>query len=255
MSQTAVHPKPGTARPVAGAARPEMTAGVTAVARRADVLAGIRAMLPWLIGLVPFGLMVGMTAAANGLTPWFGLATGLTIYSGSAQVTAIELVGDGAAAGVVVASVLAINVRLIIYGSAMAPRWRGTKRWFRVLAAYLLVDPSYAEGDRRYRTRPDGGHRFYLGAAITLWVAWQLAILVGAGMGGVVPSSTRLEHVVPLFLLAKLVTAVRTRAGLAAAIAGAIGGLLATGLPMRSGLLVAIAAGVGAGVVVQSRPS
>ena len=69
-----------------------------------------------------------MTAAANGLTPWFGLATGLTIYSGTAQVTAIELVGDGAAAGVVVASVLcavlvAFIARYLLGSISGFPQW------------------------------------------------------------------------------------------------------------------------------------
>ena len=32
------------------------------------------------------------------------------------------------------------------YSAAMAPHWRDTPRWWRALAAYLLVDPSLAVG-------------------------------------------------------------------------------------------------------------
>jgi predicted branched-subunit amino acid permease len=229
-------------------------AGRASMNRQAEIVAGIRAMLPWLVGVTPFGLMVGMTATSNGFSPAFGLATGATIYSGSAQITAIELAAGGATIGVLVLSVLAVNARLLLYGSAMAPHWRGTSRAFRVLASYLLVDPSYAVGDRRYRREPDGGHVFYVAAGVTLWLAWHMAILFGASLGGIVPTWMELGHVVPLFLLAELVGAVRTRPALGAAVVGATIAVVGADLPMHGGLLAAIVAGVTGGLVVERMP-
>ena len=77
--------------------------------RRNDLIGGTQAMLPWLVGVVPFGMVVGMTARTSDVSTAVGLATGATIYSGSAQLTAIGLIGDVASIAVVVASVLIIN--------------------------------------------------------------------------------------------------------------------------------------------------
>jgi hypothetical protein len=73
---------------------------------------------------MPFCLVVGMTAAA-GPQPLAGLATGPTIYGGSAQLSAVRLLESGAGVAVIVASVLVINARLLLYGAAMAPHWSG----------------------------------------------------------------------------------------------------------------------------------
>jgi predicted branched-subunit amino acid permease len=230
-------------------------AGPPLVLPRRDAIDGARAMLPWLVGIAPFGMVVGMTARANDLPPLLGVMTGGTIYSGSAQITAMELIGNGAAITVVVLSVLTINARLVLYGSAIAPHWRGTDARFRAAAAYLLVDPSYAIGAQRYEDGPTGGHAYYLGGALTLWVAWQVAIIIGTFAGDVVPTELGLEHVVPLFLVAELTRVMRNRPMSVAAGAGAAVAVTGTGLPMHSGLLVAIVLGGVAGLLAERRAS
>jgi predicted branched-subunit amino acid permease len=49
-----------------------------------------------------------------------GWLTAPLIFSGSAQVASIELLAAGAAPLVVVAAVLAINLRLVLYSATMA---------------------------------------------------------------------------------------------------------------------------------------
>lgn len=220
--------------------------------RRTEIGAGIRSMLPWLVGVVPFGMVVGMNARASGVSTAVGLATGATIYSGSAQLTAIELLDSGAAVAVVVASVLVLNTRLLLYGSSIAPHWRGTSRWFRALAAYLLIDPSFAVGMNGYRQRPRG-HASYIAAGLTLWVAWHAAMFSGAAVGGEVPEWLQLHYAVPLFLLAELVHVTRSAPALATAATAASIAVAGTGLPLSTGLLVSIVAGVAVGGGMERR--
>jgi predicted branched-subunit amino acid permease len=223
--------------------------------KRSELASGVRAMLPWLIGVMPFGMIVGMTARTSEVSTTLGLATGATIYSGSAQLVAIELIDGGAGVPVIVVSVLVINARLLLYGSSIAPHWRGTERRYRAVAAYLLVDPSYAVGMRRYADHGPGGHLHYLAAGVTLWIGWHAAMVAGATLGGGIPEWLALEHAVPLFLLAELVHAVRARPALTAAVVGAVIAVVGTGLPMHSGLLVATVVGVGCAVASERRTS
>lgn len=209
-------------------------------------------MLPWLVGVVPFGMVVGMNARTSGVSTAVGLATGSTIYSGSAQLTAIELLDSGADALVVVLSVLVLNTRLLLYGSSIAPHWRGTSRRFRVMAAYLLIDPSFAVGMNGYRRRPTG-HTYYIAAAVTLWVAWHASMFAGAAVGGGVPEWLHLHYAVPLFLLAELVQATRSISALATAATAATIAVAGSGLPLSSGLLVSIVAGVAVGGAIERR--
>ena len=220
--------------------------------RRAEISAGVRSMVPWLVGVVPFGMVVGMNARTSGVSTAVGLATGSTIYSGSAQLTAIELLDSGADAAVVVISVLVLNTRLLLYGSSIAPHWRGTSRRFRAIAAYLLIDPSFAVGMNGYRNRPIG-HTYYLAAGITLWVAWHAAMFGGAAVGGGVPEWLHLHYAVPLFLLAELVHVTRSMPALATAATAAMVAVVGAGLPLSSGLLVSIVAGVVVGAALERR--
>jgi len=211
-------------------------------------------MVPWLLGVAPFGLVVGVSAAQAGIPTLVGWATGPIIYSGSAQVATIELLDGGATPLVVVATALAINLRLVLYSGAMAARWRGQPRWWRMIAAHLLVDPSFAVGTARYQ-RPGGdgvpAHAHFLGGAVALWCTWVTAITLGATLGTHLPAGLHLELIVPLFLIGEVVPRMTTRAMRRATAVGAVVALAAGALPLRLGLVAAMVAGVVAGLTTK----
>lgn len=214
---------------------------------------GARSMSPWLVAVAPLGMIVGATAAANGLSVAVALVSGALIFNGPPQLTALELLGDGAGIAAVVVTVWLMNVHLLVLGSSIAPRWRGTPLRFRILASSVLIDPTFIEGDRRYRSELGGGHAYYLGAAAALAVAWHLAILVGALLGEIVPTSARLEWVLPLFLLAELVQRLRTTSMLVVGVIGGGMAYLTRSLPMNGGMLVATLSTVVVGVLADRR--
>jgi predicted branched-subunit amino acid permease len=147
-------------------------------ADRSDVAAGARTMAPWLAGVVPFGLVIGVSAAHADVPMVAGWLTGPLIYAGSSQLATIGMLGARAALVAVVAVALVINVRLIFYSAAMARYWRGTPWWWRLVAGYLLADPSVAVGlDGYRRLGRDRGHAHYLGGAVLLWV-FRLSMII-----------------------------------------------------------------------------
>jgi predicted branched-subunit amino acid permease len=209
-------------------------------------------MAPWLVGVVPFGVVIGASAARADVPTLAGWLTAPLVYAGSAQVAAIELLDAGATPLVVVATVLVINLRLVLYSAAMAPRWQGTSRWWRGVASYLLVDPSLAVGAAGYERSGPGrrAHRHYLGGALLLWVAWLVAVTFGATVGGRLPAGLHLEFVIPLFLVGEVVPRLTRRSTRRAVAAAVVVAVAAAGAPLHAGPLLAMAAGVGAGLQV-----
>src|SRR6476620_11848584 len=66
----------------------------------ADYVGGARAMVPWLLGVVPFGLVIGVSAAradVPGLAGWLG---GPLLFGESAHVATLHLLDAHAAAAV-----------------------------------------------------------------------------------------------------------------------------------------------------------
>jgi len=226
---------------------------INLVADRRDVAAGARAMVPWLVGIVPFGLVIGLSAAQADIPTLAGWLTGPLIYAGSSQVATISMLDAGAAPVVIVLAALVINIRLILYSANMARHWRGTSLRWRFLAAYLLVDPSFAVGLDGYGRRIDRrrAHARYLGGAVLLWASWLAAIGIGATVGAGLPTWLHLEFVIPLYLVGetvpKLADPVRRRTIFAAAAVA----VLALSAPLHLGLALAIAAGITAGLLVQ----
>ena len=226
---------------------------ISLAADRRDIAAGARAMVPWLAGVVPFGLVIGLSAARADVPTLAGWLTGPLIYSGSAQVATIGMLDAGAAPVVVVTAALIINIRLIFYSATMARHWRGTPWWWRLVAAYLLIDPSFAVGLDGYRRLADRGraHAHYFGGAVLLWVSWLAAIGAGATAGAGLPAWLHLEFVMPLFLVGETVPKLANQAQRRAIFAAATVALLAFSAPLQLGIALAIAAGITAGATTR----
>jgi len=219
------------------------------------MLLGARAMLPLLAGVAPFGLVIGVTVAELGVPHLAGWSLSWLVYAGSAQLAAVGLVANSASALVVVASVAVINLRIGLYSAAMAPHWRGTSRAWRLLASYLLIDPSFAVGSQSYdgsRSKREA-HLHYLGAALVLWVGWLVVTGHGVTVGAVLPAELRLESIGPLYIAALVVMAIRTRAVAVAVGVAVVAAVLASMLPLHLGPAVGMVAGLLAGSMMLRR--
>lgn len=218
---------------------------------------GARAMLPLLVAVAPFGLVIGVAAAESGAPQLAAWSTSWLIFAGSAQLAAIALLASGAPVVAVAGTVALINLRLALYGMTLAPHWRSTSRWWRALAAYLLVDPSFVVGSQSYAggRSPRAAHLHFLGGALLLWTAWLLVTAVGATAGAVVPAALDLEFVGPLYLISLVVPAARTPAIRLGAGTGAAVAIAATALPFQVGPAAGMVAGLLVGLCLLRRAS
>ncbi len=219
-------------------------------AHRRDFVGGMRAMAPWLIGVLPFGLVIGVSAAQADIPTLAGWLTAPAIFAGSAQIATIQMLDAGATPYAVIVTAMVINLRLVIYSAAMATYWRGTPLWWRLLGGYFLVDPSFVVGIEQYGRDTDRrrGHAHYLGGAVLLWVSWLAVIAVGATAGARLPDWLRLEFLIPLYLIGEIVPKLRQVATRRAVLVAAAVALLCLGVPMHLGIAIGIVVGIIAGI-------
>lgn len=222
--------------------------------RSDHLVAGARDGAGWLLALVPYGFVIGVTIEQVGFPTGPGWATGALLVGGSAQLVVIQLGAEGAATAVVLAAVVAVQARLVLYATALAPHWREASLPFRLLAAYFIVEPSFAIGTRRYGEGDRvGAHHHYLAGSATVWLGWQVAIGLGILLGGGLPAALGLAAIVPMFLVGELAPRLRTRPGAVAAVVAGVTAVGAGSVPHHLGLLLAIAAGIAAAVAVEGR--
>ncbi|WP_238398103.1 AzlC family ABC transporter permease [Halorussus salinus] len=220
---------------------------------RADFLSGVRVAAPITLGVLPFGMVAGVAAVGVGMSALQAVGMSVVVFAGASQLAAIELIGRNAPAAVVVATVLVVNLRLVMYSASIAPYFQRQSAKWKAALSYLLTDQAYAVSLLEFENDEETSRRwYYLGVAVPLWVTWQAATVVGVLLGARLPSGWHLEFAVPLVFLAVLVPAVTDRATGAAAVVGGTTAVVANGLPYNLGLILAAVVGIGAGVAVES---
>ncbi|MFZ0493902.1 MAG: AzlC family ABC transporter permease [Acidimicrobiia bacterium] len=211
-------------------------------------------MAPILLGIVPFGLIAGISAVSVGLTPIHGVGMSIMVFAGASQLAALQLIGTSAPFLVVAATALVINARFVMYSASLAPHFQEASTGRKALLAYLLTDQAYAFSIRRCSERDETmltRLSYYLGAAAILWVTWQISTAVGAFLGASIPDSWSLDFAIPLVFIALLVPAVRDQADGAAAGVAAVLAVLFVGLPYNLGLPLAATTGITAGIAIE----
>ncbi|HEX9643874.1 MAG TPA: AzlC family ABC transporter permease [Acidimicrobiia bacterium] len=214
---------------------------------------GATAVAPLLVGVVPFGLAFGVIAGQSVLGPLLGGITSIVIFGGAAQFATVQLFDSGAAPLVVLATALVIQSRHVMYSAALADHFREFPTGWRWFLPYGLTDQAFAVSIVRYETAVDSSYkrRFFAGAAVGLWVTWQITTIVGIVAGAAIPESWGLDFAVPLVFLVLLVPVVTDRPGVVAAVVG--GGVAAATVtvPYHLGLLIGAVSGMVAGVAAE----
>lgn len=208
-------------------------------------------MLPACIGIIPFGLVCGVGAAAAGASWLAALGMSTIIFSGAAQVLAGQLLAGGAPLLVIVLTCFVLGLRFLMYSAAMAPYLRELpSRWQQALA-FLLTDQAFAAAIRRFNAKDDslGGARHFLGSGVALWVFWQVANMIGFFAGNLIPASWSLEFAVPLVFIALVAPLLRDFPTILAAVVAGIAVIVLDGLPMKLNLIAAGLIGIAAGTL------
>lgn len=216
---------------------------------------GFRDGLPFLLVIVPFGILFGVVATEAGLKVYETLSFSIVVIAGAAQFTAIQLLKEDAPTLVILASALAVNLRMAMYSASLTPHLGGAPLWQRALAAYFTVDQSYACAIMAYDKNPGWTLQekvaYFFGAVTPVCPMWYVATLGGALLGSAIPPEFALDFAVPITFLALIAPMLTTAAHRAAALVS-IGLALGFGfLPFNLGLLVAGLGGMIAGAQVE----
>jgi branched chain amino acid efflux pump len=217
----------------------------------ANFRAGFAEMMPACVAMTPFGLVCGVGAAAAGASLWGALGLSAIVFSGAAQILAVQLLAAGAPLAVIVLTCFVAGLRFVIYSAAMAPYLRSLPpRWQQGLA-FLLTDQAFAAAIRRFHggADPREGGLHFLGGGFALWLFWQAMNIAGYFVGNLIPASWSLEFAVPLCFIALLAPHFRTMPTIAAALVAGVLVLALAGLPMKLNLIVAGVIGIVAGTL------
>ncbi len=163
---------------------------------------------------------------------------------------------DNAPTAIVLATALAVNLRMAMYSASLAPFLGRAPLWQRAVIAYLNVDQTFAMAVARYErdlamTVPERV-AYFLGTATPVCPLWYVFTYLGAVAGSAIPPGLALDFAVPITFLALVGPMLRTLAHVASAATSVAVALALADLPGGLGLLVAGASAMAVGAAVET---
>lgn len=216
---------------------------------------GFRAGAPFTLVVSPFAMIFGVLATGAGMSVFETLMFSVAVIAGAAQLTALQLMTENAPTVIVLASALAVNLRMAMYSASLTPYLGAAPLWKRAFIAYFLVDQSYACSLAKYEDTPQmtvpQRVAYFFGTVAPVCPMWYVGTLIGAVLGNQIPDSWALDFAVPIAFLALIVPMMRTAAHVVAALVAIGVAIIANGMPFNLGLMVAGLAGMMAGARVE----
>ncbi len=143
-----------------------------------------RASLPVMAGYVVIGMGFGILFQSKGYSWWWAFLMSLTVYAGSMQYVAIDLISGGASLITTALMTLMVNIRHLFYGITMLEKYRdaGRAKPYLIFALTdetfsLVCSPELPEGVER--------RRYYLLVSLFNQFYW----VAGSTLGGILGSA------------------------------------------------------------------
>jgi 4-azaleucine resistance transporter AzlC len=241
---------------------------------------GVKAEIPLLIGVFPFGMIYGALALNAGLSAFTSQMMSSMVFAGSAQFITAQLVSEAAPGFVIIMTIAVVNLRHMLYSASLAPYLKHLSTKWKVLLSYLLTDEAYAPSILHYEKEglKPFSHWFLFGAGLALWINWQISTGIGIFLGARISDELQLDFALPLTFIAMVVPVLKYRplieasmtqvhptqptvptlknySMIATALSAGIVALLTYNLPYRLGIILAAFTGIIIGTIFAGKKS
>ena len=149
------------------------------------IQSAFRASLPVMAGYIVLGMGFGVLLSDKGYSFLWAVLMSTTIYAGSMQYAAIDLISGGASLITTALMTLMINARHFFYGLSMLDRYQGAGKKKPYLI-FALTDETYS---LVVSPAPEGcdEKQYYFWVSLLDQIYWVLGSLIGGLLGPLLP--------------------------------------------------------------------
>ena len=168
---------------------------------RSGFLRGARDIAPIVVATIPFGVVFGALSAHSGLSLVESTAMSAVTFAGASQFAALELWTHPLPFLAILLSVMAVNLRILLYSAALARRIEHWPPLVRYTGLGFLTDPIYALAELHGGARLSAA--YYFGLSLPLYLNWIATTALGFVLGNVVadPRAIGLDFVVIAYFI------------------------------------------------------
>lgn len=219
-------------------------------AQKIEFMGGAQAALPLILGAIPFALLFGTLAPTSGLSVLATIAMSVFVFAGSAQFIVLALVAAQAPLEMVLLTTFVVNLRHLLYATALVENVKHLSLAWRSLLAFGLTDECFANMSQRYqKTDKTDAHYFYLGSMTSFYGVWVSFTIIGVLLGSFIPdmSDWGLEFAMSVTFIGMVVPYMNSKAMFSAIFCAGISSLCFAHLPNKLGLIISALIGVAVG--------
>jgi 4-azaleucine resistance transporter AzlC len=222
---------------------------MTDAPQKSTFLNGLAAALPIMLGYFPIAFSFGVAAVRSGLSPVEATGLSVIIYAGASQFLALALIAGGAPLMVAAFTLIAMNLRHVLYGPALMKRAgpKAAKRWAAIWA-WGLTDEVFGAALGALARGQRFSEPYMFGLGLGAYAAWISGTVLGAVAGGAALQGwplleAALGFMLPALFLA-LMLSILSRAQLPViAVSAAVTVLVTLAVSATSGILAGMVAG------------
>ncbi|WP_086113721.1 AzlC family ABC transporter permease [Xenorhabdus beddingii] len=146
---------------------------------------GIFDSLPIAIGYIPIAFAFGLSAVKLGFTPLEAIFFSCVIYAGASQFVITALLSAGMSLWISALTVMAMDIRHILYGPALRYRIKQTLSGKKtVIWAFGLTDEVFAAATAKLiKDQRSWSENWMVAIASCSWLSWVLGTVAGAVLG------------------------------------------------------------------------
>lgn len=216
---------------------------------------GLIASLPIVMGYFPIAFSFGVAATRAGFSAVEAFALSLLIYAGASQFLALALLASGAPVLVSAFTLIAMNLRHVLYGAALmraAGEGATTRRAWAW--AFGLTDEVFGQALGALARGQKFSEPYMFGLGLAAYASWLTGTAVGAVAGGGAldgwPAlNAGLGFMLPALFLALLLSILNRRQLPVISVAGAVTFAATLAISPTSGILLGMLAGAITGLV------
>lgn len=153
-------------------------------ARRDEIVAGARTVLPAGLAVIPLGLALGVLVVQSGFEWWWATMLAAIVFAGSLEFFLVGLFAAAAPLAQIAVSAVIVNFRHVFYALSF-PLHRVTGRGWKAYSTFALTDEAYA------LTATPAAHGWTRARILTIQAGfhflWVLFVTIGAGLGTMIP--------------------------------------------------------------------
>jgi 4-azaleucine resistance transporter AzlC len=216
---------------------------------------GLAAALPVAIGYFPIAFSFGVAATQAGFTGVEAFALSLLIYAGASQFLALALLTSGAPVLVSAFSLIAMNLRHVLYGPALMKE-AGADATTRHawIWAFGLTDEVFGQALGAMARGQRFSESYMFGLGLGAYASWLGGTAAGAYAGGGALAgypavSAALGFMLPALFLSLLLSILTRRALPVIAVAAVVTVAVTLAASPTSGILAGMVAGAATGVI------